>query len=227
MIRTRLILVRPSTTRLFHSTLPIMTGTGGADSPSRKSSVHLKDVLHKITHPLDLSHSNSSSRSQSPSSLLRSKSPDPPHSPLTATSPATSVRLKSVLPFCFLSVYTTLTTLLYSYNSPNGEPESKSEQKKREKAEQKEKLKAEKEKLRIEKEAADKAARDAADVDYSPQNYGKLPLNQSQERTSKLSSFSLSVSHSLTNIYLFSFLFFDSSFPTPLLMYRCSPNSTL
>ncbi|KAM0749398.1 aspartyl-tRNA synthetase [Meredithblackwellia eburnea MCA 4105] len=65
----------------------------------------------------------------------------------------------------------------------NGEPETKSERKKREKAEEKERLKAEKEANRIKKEAAEKAAREAADVDYSPQCYGKLPLNQSQERS--------------------------------------------
>lgn len=45
-----------------------------------------------------------------------------------------------------------------------------------------EKVKVEKEKLRLEREEREKAARDSEDFDYSPQNYGKHPLNQSQER---------------------------------------------
>ncbi|GAA5985301.1 hypothetical protein JCM11641_005387 [Rhodosporidiobolus odoratus] len=65
----------------------------------------------------------------------------------------------------------------------NGEPESKSEKKKREKAEAKEKERAEKQKKIQEKEAAEKAAKAAAEVDYSPDSYGKLPLNNSTERT--------------------------------------------
>lgn len=46
----------------------------------------------------------------------------------------------------------------------NGELESKSEAKKRHKEEQKEKLKAEKEAARLEKEANERTAREAADV---------------------------------------------------------------
>ncbi|GAA6022132.1 hypothetical protein JCM10207_000772 [Rhodosporidiobolus poonsookiae] len=65
----------------------------------------------------------------------------------------------------------------------NGEPESKSERKKREKAEQKEKERQEKQKKIAEKEAAEKAARAANEVDYSPDSYGKLPLNNSSSRS--------------------------------------------
>ncbi|KAI5474364.1 asparaginyl-trna synthetase [Pseudohyphozyma bogoriensis] len=68
-------------------------------------------------------------------------------------------------------------------NPETGLPETKNEKKKREKAEEKERIKAEKEAARLEREAAAKAAKEAADVDYSPDSYGKLPLNQSQERT--------------------------------------------
>lgn len=55
-----------------------------------------------------------------------------------------------------------LTNYAY-FDSANGEPESKSERKKREKAEEKEKLKAEKAKKIAEKEAAEKAAREEND----------------------------------------------------------------
>ncbi|CEQ42650.1 SPOSA6832_04502, partial [Sporobolomyces salmonicolor] len=65
----------------------------------------------------------------------------------------------------------------------NGEPESKSEKKKREKAEEKERLKAEKAKKIAEKEAAEKAAKLEADKDYSPDSYGALPINNSSSRT--------------------------------------------
>ncbi|KAF3901718.1 hypothetical protein AA313_de0200166 [Arthrobotrys entomopaga] len=47
----------------------------------------------------------------------------------------------------------------------------------------KEKEKAEKAAKRAEQEAAAKAAREAANVDTATENYGKLPLNQSTERT--------------------------------------------
>ncbi|PRQ75236.1 hypothetical protein AAT19DRAFT_14258 [Rhodotorula toruloides] len=65
----------------------------------------------------------------------------------------------------------------------NGEPLSKSELKKRQKAEEKERLKQEKAKKIAEKEAAEKAAKQQAEEDYSPNSYGKLPLNNSSERT--------------------------------------------
>ena len=48
---------------------------------------------------------------------------------------------------------------------------------------------AEKERKRIEREqreAEQRAAKEAADVDFATQNYGNLPLNQSQERTGAL-----------------------------------------
>ncbi|KAF3907869.1 hypothetical protein ABW20_dc0108664 [Dactylellina cionopaga] len=47
----------------------------------------------------------------------------------------------------------------------------------------KDKEKAEKAAKRAEQEAAAKAAREAANVDTAKENYGKLPLNQSTERT--------------------------------------------
>lgn len=55
---------------------------------------------------------------------------------------------------------------------------SKSELKKREKEAEKERKRQEREA----REAAAKAAREAADVDFATQNYGVLPLHQSQER---------------------------------------------
>ncbi|KAG9127355.1 aspartate--tRNA ligase dps1 [Ceratobasidium sp. 392] len=58
---------------------------------------------------------------------------------------------------------------------------SKNELKKRAKEAEKAKKAAE----RAAKEAEQAAARAAADVDYAQQNYGKLPLNQSQERTGR------------------------------------------
>ncbi|TPX36166.1 hypothetical protein SmJEL517_g01658 [Synchytrium microbalum] len=61
----------------------------------------------------------------------------------------------------------------------DGKPLSKAAIKKLEK----EKEKAEKAREREAKLAAEKAAKEAAEVDVSPDKYGKLPLNQSQERT--------------------------------------------
>ncbi|KAG8707399.1 aspartate--tRNA ligase dps1 [Ceratobasidium sp. 394] len=58
---------------------------------------------------------------------------------------------------------------------------SKNELKKRAKEAEKAKKAAE----RAAKEAEQAAARAAAEVDYAQQNYGKLPLNQSQERTGR------------------------------------------
>ncbi|SCV70829.1 BQ2448_3591 [Microbotryum intermedium] len=72
----------------------------------------------------------------------------------------------------------------------NGELETKSEMKKRIKAEQKEKEKAEKAAAREKKEAEDRAAKAAADADYSPDKYGKLPLNTSQDRSRKSERYS-------------------------------------
>lgn len=68
--------------------------------------------------------------------------------------------------------------------SENGQPLSKNAIKKLEKEREKAQRKAEREA----KEAADRAAREAAEVDYATQNYGKAPLNQSQERTGELQS---------------------------------------
>ncbi|GAA5866553.1 hypothetical protein JCM8547_005456 [Rhodosporidiobolus lusitaniae] len=67
--------------------------------------------------------------------------------------------------------------------NPDGTPETPSQRKKREKAEEKERVKAEKQKKIAEKEAAEKAAKAANEVDYSPDSYGKLPLNDSSSRT--------------------------------------------
>ncbi|KAJ3183600.1 aspartate--tRNA ligase dps1 [Gaertneriomyces sp. JEL0708] len=63
----------------------------------------------------------------------------------------------------------------------DGKPLSKSALKKLEKEREKERKKAEREA----KLAAEKAAREAASPDYSVGRYGKLPLNQSQERTGR------------------------------------------
>ncbi|KAG0139656.1 hypothetical protein CROQUDRAFT_666159 [Cronartium quercuum f. sp. fusiforme G11] len=60
----------------------------------------------------------------------------------------------------------------------DGQPLSKSALKKLEKEREKAKKKAERE----QKEQEEKAKREASEVDYATQNYGKLPLNQSQER---------------------------------------------
>ncbi|KAK4693055.1 hypothetical protein P7C70_g9007, partial [Phenoliferia sp. Uapishka_3] len=117
----------------------------------------VKDILHKII-PHHHERSSSTSRAASPVASPRSATP-------------------------VSSIHTAATGEVHL--NANGEPESKSEKKKREKEEAKEKLKAEKEAARIAKEANERAAREAADVDYSPESYGKLPLNQSQERTSE------------------------------------------
>ncbi|KAF3083622.1 aspartate--tRNA ligase dps1 [Orbilia oligospora] len=61
----------------------------------------------------------------------------------------------------------------------DGKPLSKNALKKL----QKDKEKAEKAAKRAEQEAAAKAAREAANVDTASENYGKLPLNRSTERT--------------------------------------------
>ncbi|RUS31986.1 hypothetical protein BC938DRAFT_476578 [Jimgerdemannia flammicorona] len=60
-----------------------------------------------------------------------------------------------------------------------GKPISKKALKKLEKEREKEAKKAE----RAAKEAAERAAREASNVDYSTDRYGKLPMNQSQQRT--------------------------------------------
>ncbi|PWZ02475.1 aspartyl-tRNA synthetase [Testicularia cyperi] len=65
--------------------------------------------------------------------------------------------------------------------NPDGTPLSDNQKKKRAAKAEKERLKAEK----AAKLAAEKAAREAADVDFASQNYGKLPLNMSQERTGR------------------------------------------
>ncbi|CEH14707.1 probable dps1-aspartyl-trna cytosolic [Ceraceosorus bombacis] len=63
----------------------------------------------------------------------------------------------------------------------DGTPLSDNQKKKRAKALEKERKKAE----TAAKVAAEKEAREKADVDFSAQNYGALPLNQSQERTGR------------------------------------------
>ncbi|EGF99578.1 uncharacterized protein MELLADRAFT_40205, partial [Melampsora larici-populina 98AG31] len=60
----------------------------------------------------------------------------------------------------------------------DGQPLSKSALKKLEKEREKAKKKAERE----QKEQEEKVKREANEVDYAAQNYGKLPLNQSQEQ---------------------------------------------
>ncbi|KNZ52316.1 aspartate--tRNA(Asn) ligase [Puccinia sorghi] len=65
----------------------------------------------------------------------------------------------------------------------NQEPLSKSALKKLEKEKEKAKKKLEREA----KELEEKQSRDATQLDYATQNYGQLPLNQSQERNSKQS----------------------------------------
>ncbi|EPQ28983.1 uncharacterized protein PFL1_03273 [Pseudozyma flocculosa PF-1] len=65
--------------------------------------------------------------------------------------------------------------------NPDGTPLSDNQKKKRAAKAEKERIKAEK----AAKLAAEKAAREAADVDFASQNYGKLPLNMSQERTGR------------------------------------------
>ncbi|KAN0060398.1 aspartate--tRNA ligase dps1 [Thecaphora frezii] len=65
--------------------------------------------------------------------------------------------------------------------NPDGTPLSENQKKKRAAKAEKERIKAEK----AAKLAAEKAAREAADVDFASQNYGKLPLNMSQERTGR------------------------------------------
>lgn len=63
-------------------------------------------------------------------------------------------------------------------NREDGQPLSKSALKKLEKEREKAKKKAERE----QKEQEEKVKREASEVDYAAQKYGKLPLNQSQER---------------------------------------------
>jgi aspartyl-tRNA synthetase len=66
-------------------------------------------------------------------------------------------------------------------NSDEGNKISKKAYKKLQAKKEKEAKKQE----RVAKEAADKAAREANEVDYSTEYYGKKPMNQSQERTGK------------------------------------------
>ncbi|KAJ1596834.1 hypothetical protein NDA11_002251 [Ustilago hordei] len=65
--------------------------------------------------------------------------------------------------------------------NPDGTPLSDNQKKKRAAKAEKERIKAEK----ATKLAAEKAAREAADLDFASQNYGKLPLNMSQERSGR------------------------------------------
>lgn len=63
--------------------------------------------------------------------------------------------------------------------SPDGTPLSDKQKRKRAEKAEKERVKAEK----AERLAAEQAARQAAEVDFATDNYGTLPMNQSQERT--------------------------------------------
>ncbi|PWN47902.1 aspartyl-tRNA synthetase [Violaceomyces palustris] len=65
--------------------------------------------------------------------------------------------------------------------NPDGTPLSENQKKKRAQKAEKERIKAEK----AAKLAAEKAQREANDVDFASQNYGKLPMNMSQERTGR------------------------------------------
>ncbi|GAA6039096.1 hypothetical protein JCM8097_005321 [Rhodosporidiobolus ruineniae] len=131
-----------------------MPGSHTSGSSGHHHANPLKALAEKVLHP-------GHSRSNSQDSVPRAKSPEAAHSTKSAHSATKDepVRLNA-----------------------NGEPESKSERKKREKAEAKEKDRLEKQKKIAEKEAAEKAAKAAADVDDSPDSYGKLPLNDSRER---------------------------------------------
>ncbi|GAA6054399.1 hypothetical protein JCM3770_002238 [Rhodotorula araucariae] len=125
----------------------------------------LHNILEKITH-----HSRPSSNDGS-----RPTSPVPHHAPSRK-----SLESKHALS-------------THSADEPvrlnaNGEPESKSEMKKRLKLEEKEKKKQEAARKAAEKEAAEKAKKAAMDDDYSPNSYGKLPLNNSSTRAGVLRS---------------------------------------
>lgn len=63
--------------------------------------------------------------------------------------------------------------------SPDGTPLSDKQRRKRAEKAEKERVKAEK----AARLAAEQAARQAADVDFATENYGTLPMNQSQERS--------------------------------------------
>lgn len=65
-----------------------------------------------------------------------------------------------------------------SFPSPDGTPLSDNQKKKRAKQAEKEKQKAEK----AAKQQQDQQEKQASEVDFAAQNYGELPLNQSQER---------------------------------------------
>ncbi|GAA5994409.1 aspartate--tRNA ligase DPS1 [Rhodotorula paludigena] len=121
----------------------------------------LHGILDKLTHPHGHSRpaSNDGSRPTSPVPASSRKSLDSKHAPASTHSDE-PVRLNA-----------------------NGEPESKSERKKREKAEEKERKKAEAAARTAEKEAQEKARKAAQEEDYSPDSYGKLPLNNSSSRS--------------------------------------------
>ncbi|ORY66938.1 hypothetical protein BCR35DRAFT_334495 [Leucosporidium creatinivorum] len=130
----------------------------------------VKDLMHKVTHIRSPSGSRPTSPTAQPTSPTGSR-------PSSTISPAPSADgTASPRP-------TAPAEDMTPRMKENGELETKSEVKKRVAAEKKEKLKQEKEAARLKKEAAEKAAREAADVDYSADKYGKLPLVQSTERT--------------------------------------------
>ncbi|BGP15299.1 hypothetical protein JCM10213_002986 [Rhodosporidiobolus nylandii] len=117
----------------------------------------LKSLADKVLHP---NHSRSNSLDSNPS---KSKSPEASVRSTHSAAGSTNEEQPRV--------------------KENGELETKSEMKKRIKAEQKEKEKAEKQRKIQEKEAAEKARKAEAEVDYSPDSYGKLPLINSSVRT--------------------------------------------
>ncbi len=84
--------------------------------------------------------------------------------------------------------------------NPDGTPLSDNQKKKRAAKAEKERIKAEK----AAKLAAEKAAREAADVDFASQNYGKLPLNMSQERSGRKYTKIADISPNVTASKLFS-----------------------
>ncbi|KAL4398908.1 aspartate--tRNA ligase Dps1 [Malassezia pachydermatis] len=65
--------------------------------------------------------------------------------------------------------------------NPDGTPLSDKQRRKRAEKAEKERIKAEK----AARLAAEQAARQAAEVDYATENYGPLPMNQSQEHTNR------------------------------------------
>ena len=170
----------------------------------------LHGIIDKITHH---------SRPTSPVSSSRKSLDSSRHPASTHSTDSGPVHLKCVL----FSLTSCDCSTELTHNAPpparsaNGEPESKSEMKKRLKQEEKDKKKQEAAKKAAEKEAAEKAKKAALEdvrphllppprprprgrtrpdprslslplaQDYSPESYGKLPLNNSSTRSGALS----------------------------------------